>query len=521
MKKRSAYNPILPSFEYVPDGEPHVFGDRVYLYGSHDRFNGMNFCLNDYICYSASIYDLSDWKYEGVIFKASQDFRYENKSDDDDVFPLMPGYDNIEIPRDSINKNGTHALFAPDVVKGNDGKYYLYYCFDCMPQIGVAVCDTPYGKFEFLGLVKHKDGTILGENDDDLFQFDPGIFIDDDKRVYLYSGNAPMTKDYGEGLNSQVMELEEDMLTLKSKPKVLLPSLHVSEGTGYEGHEFFEASSIRKINNKYYLVYSSIQSHELCYAISDYPDRDYKYGGTIIDIGDIFLNGKEEKDAINSLGNTHGGIENINGKWYVFYHRQTNRTNFSRQGCAESITFEKDGSIKQVEVTSQGLEGKALEPKGEYPANICSHLTGENGAVFAHPLKMQMEYPYLTQDIKDAEYSETLEKQDLEKPIQYVKNIKNNSVIGFKYFDFDTIDNKNTLKIYLEVRGEFKGHFEIYTDLKSESINKFEDINSLSEDWAEIEIGTELSAKNISGIKALYIKFIGIGSLDVRKIVFK
>ena len=37
---RQSYNPYLPSWEYIPDGEPHVFGDRVYIYGSHDK-NGV------------------------------------------------------------------------------------------------------------------------------------------------------------------------------------------------------------------------------------------------------------------------------------------------------------------------------------------------------------------------------------------------------------------------------------------------------------------------------------------------
>ena len=54
---RQVYNPYMPTFEYVPDGEPHVFGDRIYLYGSHDRFGGVEFCLNDYICYSAPVTD--------------------------------------------------------------------------------------------------------------------------------------------------------------------------------------------------------------------------------------------------------------------------------------------------------------------------------------------------------------------------------------------------------------------------------------------------------------------------------
>ena len=66
--KKQAYNPYLPSYEYVPDGEPYVFGDRLYVYGSHDKFNGDTFCVNDYVCWSASVDDLGDWRFEGIIF---------------------------------------------------------------------------------------------------------------------------------------------------------------------------------------------------------------------------------------------------------------------------------------------------------------------------------------------------------------------------------------------------------------------------------------------------------------------
>ena len=93
--KNQVFNPYMPSWEYVPDGEPHVFGDRVYVYGSHDEFNGAVFCLGDYICYSAPVTDLSDWKYEGVIYKKDQD----------------PAQD------------GRMVLYAPDVVQGKDGRY--------------------------------------------------------------------------------------------------------------------------------------------------------------------------------------------------------------------------------------------------------------------------------------------------------------------------------------------------------------------------------------------------------------
>ena len=70
---RQAVNPYLPSWEYIPDGEPHVFNGRVYVYGSHDRFNAPIFCVNDYVCWSAPVEDLSDWRYEGVIYRKKQD----------------------------------------------------------------------------------------------------------------------------------------------------------------------------------------------------------------------------------------------------------------------------------------------------------------------------------------------------------------------------------------------------------------------------------------------------------------
>lgn len=66
--KGKAFNPYLPSWEYIPDGEPYVFNGRVYVYGSHDFYNGYVFCMGDYVCWSAPVDDLSDWRYEGIIY---------------------------------------------------------------------------------------------------------------------------------------------------------------------------------------------------------------------------------------------------------------------------------------------------------------------------------------------------------------------------------------------------------------------------------------------------------------------
>jgi len=503
--KRQVFNPYMPSFEYVPDGEPHVFDGRIYLYGSHDRFRGAGFCLNDYICYSADVDDLTNWRYEGVIYRKEQDPRNQNIPEDAPEQRLYPGIEPEA--EEDLNPRGIHAMWAPDVVKGPDGRYYLYYCLDFLPEIGVAVSDTPAGKYEFLGLVRHGDGVPLGDREGDLIQFDPGIFVDDDGTVYLYSGNAPMKKEFDRGKQgSQVMRLCPDMVTLSREPEKLLPDILSSEGTGYEGHEFFEASSIRKINGKYYFVYSSVQSHELCYAVSDRPDRDYRYGGTLVDIGDIFLDGRSAKDAVNCLGNTHGGIEKAGEQWYVFYHRQTNRTNFSRQGCAEKIYFDKEGKIVQAEVTSCGLNNGPLEGAGRYPARICCHLTSAKGAVFSHPKDMGMEYPYLSQDMPDAEPTPELLEADRREPFQYVKNMQDGSTAGFKYFEL-----RHLKKVSVEVRGEARGTMEISTAFGGPAIGSI----SICPDgikWQEFE--GEVSCKD--GTAALYFTFRGTGRLDFR-----
>ena len=109
--KTQVFNPFLLSNEYIPDGEPHVFGDRLYLFGSHDRFGGKKFCMNDYLAYSAPLDDLSDWRCDGVIFSKTQD---------------------------PVNHDGKLALWAPDVARGLDGRYYLFYCLADYWQIEIG-----------------------------------------------------------------------------------------------------------------------------------------------------------------------------------------------------------------------------------------------------------------------------------------------------------------------------------------------------------------------------------------------
>ena len=152
---------------------------------------------------------------------------------------------------------------------------------------------------------------------------------------------------------SVCLELDADMITVKGEEHPIVPGCTKAKNTEFEGHAFYEASSIRKVNGKYCYVYSSELSHELCYAYSDSPTGGFHYGGTLISIADIGYRGNEK--PLNYLGNTHGGMAEINGQWYIFYHRQTNRRKCCRQGCAEKLNILPDGRIEQAQVTSCGL----------------------------------------------------------------------------------------------------------------------------------------------------------------------
>ena len=287
--KRQAVNPYLPLYEYIPDGEPHVFGDRLYLYGSHDRFDGRKFCENDYVCWSAPVTDLADWRYEGVIYHRTQD-------------PRMP--------------HGEHELWAPDVVQGKDGRYYLYYCpDDKVKSIGVAVCDTPAGHYMFYGVVVSNCDLFPGE-----------------------------------------------------KPR---------------------------------------------YA----------------------------------FGNNHGGLECINGQYYIFYHRPTNRSMYSRQGCAERVEIRPDGSIPQVCVTSCGLNGGPLAAKGSYPATICCHLYGKRTPTYSVRMLMGNKHPYITQDGPDWSPGDAGQP-----PRQYIANGRDGMTAVYRYFHCE-----GTTRIQVTVRGRARG----------------------------------------------------------------
>lgn len=459
--KKEAFNPYLPSWEYVPDGEPYVFGDRVYVYGSHDYYNGHVFCLGDYVCWSAPVDDPGSWRYEGIIYPKTAD---------------------------PLNRDGKMCLYAPDVTVGPDGRYYLYYVLDHVSVVSVAVCDTPAGRYQFYGYVHYPDGTRLGEREGDEPQFDPAVLTEGDT-TWLYTGFCGVGDKSRTG--AMVTVLEADMLTVREAPKFIVPGSAYSEGTEYEGHAFFEASSIRKKDSRYYFIYSSQVMHELCYAVSDSLTEGFHYGGVIVSNCDLHIDSYKPAELPTAYGaNNHGSIIRIGEKWYVFYHRHTNGTWYSRQGCAEEIQFHEDGSIPQVEMTSSGLNGGPLQGEGEHPAYIaCNLFTGEPSVYVGGD-----KFPKIVQEGRDGD----------EEP-GYIANIMDSATAGFKYFVCTGIK-----KISITTRGYADGVFEIRCKWDGEVLA------SIKIEYSNV---WETYTENIDipdGVRAIYITYTGAGNASLK-----
>lgn len=473
--KNVAVNPYLPSWEYVPDGEPHVFGDRVYVYGSHDRAHGTVYCEEDYVGWSAPVHDLKSWRYEGVIYRRNQD---------------------------GENPDGRKLMFAPDAAQGPDGRYYLYYGLSDVEYIGVAVSDSPAGPFAYYGQVRYPDGSLP-----EGLAFDPGILVEGEE-IYLYYGFSPkvtypLTGNYAKLKEimpgAYMVRLDRDMKTVRSRPVLVANGYPSARGTCFEEHPFFEASSIRKINGIYYFVYSSLQGHELCYATSDRPEGPFQYGGVIVSNGDIGLDGGPSAyDA-----NNHGGLVELEGQYYIFYHRHTHGTHFSRQGCAEKITIQEDGRIPQVEITSCGLNDGPLPAALRYGAYIICNLHGPKPACHI-PSKPPYDetVPYLYE-------TEAEQKEDR---LLYLKNLQKGAACGVKYLRFSG-ENQAVLC----VKGA-AGRITIHLDQeKNPPVGEVE-ITKPAGEWREYQIPITPA----DGTHAVYFCFEPEdGAMDFRDFTFR
>ena len=445
-------NPYIPLWDHIPDGEPYVFEDpdnpgkfRVYVYGSHD-IEVKNYCGRDQVVWSADVNDLNHWRMDGVILKVDKNGKGEPQKEAD-------------------------VLFAPDVTMvEKDGKktYYLYPNNQVGGRNGmVAKSDRPDGPFEVINWSKANPDTTDG-----VLKFDPAVFVDDDGKVYGYWG-------FG---TSHVAELDpETMATVKKGTKVTVRMIGGFEDKDDNEFRFFEASSIRKIKDKYVFIYSRFtkdgefglptSNYTLAYAYSDTPTGPWTYGGTIID------GRAREKDPDGKVipsatpdGNTHGSICEINGKWWVFYHRQNGLNEFSRQAMVAPITVTveegKGGkvTISEGEYTSEGFSVNGLNPTDIHPAGICCWYTGPKTAEHNWP-NNKFYGSYVAAAYGTTPESNLKEPYALKNNINPVVNNTDGSIVGYKYFDFDGLNGKQNVYLLLGMIPQgIEGQIDIYID---------------------------------------------------------
>ncbi len=452
-----AQNPYLPMWEHIPDGEPYVFEDpdapgqfRVYIYGSHDS-RRTDYCGKEQVVWSAPVDNLTQWRYDGIIFESKKDAKGQLLNDDGEG----------------------DVLFAPDValVTDKNGKktYYLY----PNNQAGgrqTMVCKSgrPDGPFEVCNWDPENPKATKG-----ILHFDPGVFVDDDGRVYGYWG---FSQSWGAELDPATMA------TLKKggqRIENLVPSFEQDEQ-----FRFFEASSMRKIKDKYVFIYSRWTrkgefglydtNYTLAYAYGDHPLGPFTYGGTIIDGR---ARGTDEKGnpipTANPTGNTHGSICEINGQWYVFYHRQTGVNEYSRQAMVAPITVkvtEGPGGkveISEGEYTSEGFALEGLAPQKRYPAAIACYMTGpeavyrdQTGSVFSGPYVKATYIGAIPQG----------DPYDLKVNCNPVINNTDGSILGYKYFNFSKINHRRQARMILNMKTlGIKGHIDLMVDSPWES----------------------------------------------------
>jgi hypothetical protein len=282
--------------------------------------------------------------------------------------------------------------------------------------------------------------------------FDPGVFVDDDGRVYGYWGFC----------ESNGAELDPaTMATVKPGTDIVKDMISNLNQDG--DFRFFEASSIRKIKDKYVFIYSRWTAegefglpgtnYSLAYAYGDNPLGPWTYGGTIIDgrAREINENGETIASA-NPTGNTHGSICEINGQWYVFYHRQTGRDEYSRQAMVAPITVSVEEGpggkviITEGEYTSQGFALEGLNPLERHSAGIACWYTGGP----------YIEPGYGTEDRFEAPY-------ELKNNTNRIVNVTSGSIVGYKYFNFNGIKKKPNLILGLVPEG-IDGTITVWAD---------------------------------------------------------
>ena len=445
-------NPYLPLWEYIPDAEPYVFEDpdrpgkeRVYVYGSHDT-RKTEYCGRDLVVWSAPTDSLWRWRYDGVILAVDRNGKGE-----------------------LFDEAGTaDVLFAPDVTLTSDSNgVKTYWLFPNDQAWGrqslIARSSRPDGPFEVCNWNAEKP-----DRTDGVFSFDPAVLVDDDGRVYGYWGFE----------HSYAAEIDPaTMCTVRPGTEVVDGMISGRKESGV--FRFFEASSIRKIKDKYVFIYSRFTedgefglpstNYTLAYCYSDRPLGPWTYGGTVIDARGRETDEKGDTIASGVVsGNTHGSLCEINGRWYVFYHRQTGLNEYARQSMVAPVEVKVEEGpggkveISEGEYSSEGFSTDGLNPLERHSAGIACWTTGPKPAVHDWPeysfSGSYVESSYGTCSNFEAPY-------DLCNNTNRVVNNTDGSVVGYKYFNFSALSGSANPRLLLRLIPEgIEGQIAVMAD---------------------------------------------------------
>ncbi|MDO4462171.1 MAG: hypothetical protein Q4C30_06720 [Bacteroidia bacterium] len=507
-------NPYLPLWEHLPDGEPRVFEDpdkpgsyRAYIIGSHDvRFD--SYCGADIRMWSAPVEDLSKWRDEGAIFT----YNIENQWD---------------------------VMYAPDLVEVNhpDGKreYYLYpHSRGRAREAMVCKGDRPDGPFTPINL--NAEGTAVVEGS--ILGFDPSIFVepvtaenDSDAtigfRAYGYWG---FQHSSAAQLDPKTMYSARPGTDIKW---TMLPAIFrhgrnqekqeeypcLFEGEDPHSFNFFEASSIRQVGNKYVVIYSGFSGKEyglgmsnstLRYAYGDTPLGPWKNGGVLVD-SRAPVTGKDGKIIeTNAAHNTHGSIQQINGQWYVFYHRPPRGFGYARQAMVAPIKIEYDEKsvAEGGKVVITGYDpytednvwtAKSVDGNDYTGAEV----TSEGFAIFGLP-----PYQYYSAGYACffSDNSLLQDSWDIWDNHADVAGVKNNDIVGFKYFGFGGVD-KDTLGVTAFEGTKEGNNTHIHIFLTSRTDSEFKINIMLDSPW-EDKGGKLLSSQIVTEKSGEYLQIV-------------
>ncbi len=237
-----------------------------------------------------------------------------------------------------MNWPNTHYIWAPDVMKGKDDKYYMYYCQPC--QIYCGVSDSPVGPWT----------NILGEEEAVLvpdryvkmsITLDGQTFVDDDGSVYLYWGTWGIYPNHGCGVG----KLNPDMKSFSDT--TLIPNTQLID--------FFEAPYVFKRNGIYYLTYSSGSCHDHTYRVQYATSKTGPMGPfTFADNNPILSTNADE--TIHGPG--HHSILEEGDDYYIVYHRHNiplATRGMHRQIAADRLEFDEEGRILKVKAGHKGI----------------------------------------------------------------------------------------------------------------------------------------------------------------------